>query len=82
MCVLSGKEIVSGGGAEDTARMDNAPFDGESGEASPDGHISEVINMLSGAYNKLKGHVQIYSQSCSGSEHQNRSLRRSTRGHQ
>jgi hypothetical protein len=39
--------------------MDNAPPDGENGEPSPNGppSISKVINILSGAYNKLNGQI-------------------------
>src|SRR5271169_3594837 len=39
--------------------MDNSPPDGENGEASPNGppSISQVINILSGAYNKLNRQI-------------------------
>ena len=42
-----------------TEKMDNASPDDENGEASPNGppSISKVINMLSGAYNKLNGQI-------------------------
>jgi hypothetical protein len=40
-------------------KMDNASPDDENGKASPNGppSISKVINMLSGAYNKLNGQI-------------------------